>query len=231
MVSKREFTLITATSSYTLGWHEGMIMAEQSRPRRLSNQMERTRSAIVAAARDLADSGAEITMPAIAAEARVSEATAYRYFPDLVSLLRAAVMAEDLVTVLRSVTRSDDPVERIGQAAEILGQAVLRRQGAVRVIVASTIAKPSTAKDRPAHRFGLIEHALAPWIDKCGSAGRANAEQLIRGLAMVVSAESLFTLTDLCGLAPDAALASLVATARQMTATAVAATPTAPVAG
>ena len=40
-----------------------MTMAEQSRPPRLSNQMERTRTAIVAAARDLADSGAEITMP------------------------------------------------------------------------------------------------------------------------------------------------------------------------
>jgi len=200
-------------------------MAEQSHPPRLSNQMERTRSAIVAAARDLADSGAEITMPAVAAAARVSEATAYRYFPDLISLLRAAVMTEDLVAVLRSATRDDDPVERIGQAAEILGQAVLRRQGAVRVLVASTIAKPVTAKDRPAHRFGLIEHALAPWIDKCGPAGRADAERLVRGLAVVISAESIFTLTDLCGLAPDAAVASLVDTARAMTAAVVAATP------
>ena len=198
-------------------------MAERSRPNGLSNQMERTRSAIIAAARELADSGAEITMPAIAAAARVSEATAYRYFPDLISLLRASVLTEDLVEVLRSVTRGDDPVERVGQAAEVLGQAVLRRQGAVRALVASTIAKPSTAKDRPAHRFGLIEHALAPWTDQCGPAGRADAEQLVRDLAVVVSAESLFTLTDLCGLAPDAAIASLVATARRITAAAVAA--------
>jgi len=198
-------------------------MADQSHPPRLSNQMERTRSAILAAARDLADSGAEITMPAVAAAARVSEATAYRYFPDLVSLLRAAVMTEDLVAVMRSVARGDDPVERIGQAAEILGQATLRRQGAVRVVVASAIARPATAKDRPAHRFGLIEHALAPWIGQCGPAARADADQLVRGLAVVISAESIFTLTDLCGLAPEAAVASLVTTARQMTAAAVAA--------
>lgn len=199
-------------------------MVEKSHPPRLSNQMERTRSAIIAAARDLAESGAEITMPVVAAQARVSEATAYRYFPDLVSLLRAAVMVEDLVAALRSVTRGDDPVERIGQAAEILGRAVLRRQGAIRVVVASTIARPSTARDRPAHRFGLIEHALAPWIDQCGPAGRADAEELVRGLAIVISAESVFTLTDLCGLTPDAAIASLVATARRMTAAAVAST-------
>ncbi|MFE2068113.1 TetR/AcrR family transcriptional regulator [Streptomyces sp. NPDC059467] len=203
-------------------------MAERSRPNGLSSQMERTRSAIVAAARDLADTGAEITMPAVAAEARVSEATAYRYFPDLLSLLRAAVMTEDLVAVLRSATRGDDPVERIGQAAEILGRAVLRRQGAVRVVVASTIAKPSTSKDRPVRRFGLIEHALAPWTDRCGPTQRADVEQLVRGLALVISAEALFALTDLCGLTPDDAIASLVTTARQMTAAAVAAIPTKP---
>ncbi|RPE38524.1 TetR family transcriptional regulator [Streptomyces sp. Ag109_O5-1] len=129
-------------------------MAERSRPNGLSNTMERTRSAIVAAARDLADTGAEITTPAVAAEARVSEATAYRYFPDL--LLRAAVMTEDLVAVLRSATRGDDPVERIGQAAEILGRAVLRRQGAVRVVVASTIAKPSTSDPNTAGSAGSM---------------------------------------------------------------------------
>ncbi|MFD5537078.1 TetR/AcrR family transcriptional regulator [Streptomyces sp. NPDC127079] len=205
-------------------------MAERSRPNGLSSQMERTRSAIVAAARELADTGAEITMPQVAAEARVSEATAYRYFPDLLSLLRVAVMAEDLVAVLRAATRGDDPVERIGQAAEILGRAVLRRQGAVRVIVASTVVKPSTARARPAHRFGLIRHALAPWADRCGSAGHADVEQLVRGLALVISAESLFALIDLCDLTPDDAIASMVTTARQMTAAAVAAIPLTPAA-
>ncbi|MFJ8057490.1 TetR/AcrR family transcriptional regulator [Streptomyces sp. NPDC096142] len=205
-------------------------MVERSRPNGLSNTMERTRSAIVAAARDLADTGAEITMPAVAAHARVSEATAYRYFPDLLSLLRASVMAEDLVEVLRSATRGDDPVERIGQAAEVLGRAVLRRQGAVRAVVASTIAKPSTSKNRPAHRFGLIEHALAPWAERCDPAHRAEVEQLVRGLALVISAESLFALTDLCGLTPDDAIVSLATTARQMTAAAVAAIPTTPAA-
>ena len=54
------------------------------------NQKARTRAAIVAAARDLARGGAEITMPAVAQAALVSEATAYRYFPDLVSLLLEA---------------------------------------------------------------------------------------------------------------------------------------------
>ncbi|MFD7815700.1 TetR/AcrR family transcriptional regulator [Streptomyces sp. NPDC059785] len=199
-------------------------MDGKSRTRPRTNQMERTRTAIVDAARTLADSGTEIKMSAIAAEARVSEATAYRYFPDLISLLRAAVSPEDQVATLRAATDSDDPVERIGLATQILGRAVLRREGAVRAVIASTIVKPSTAKDRPARRFELIEHALAPWIDANGLAGHADVEQLVRDLSVIISAESVFTLTDLCGLSPDTAIASLVATARRTTAAAVAAT-------
>ncbi|MEV6350058.1 TetR family transcriptional regulator [Actinoplanes sp. NPDC051851] len=181
-----------------------------------TNQMERTRSAIVAAAREIAESGAEITMPAVAAEARVSEATAYRYFPDLVSLLRAAVTADDQLAALQAATEGvTDPVERAGRAAEILGRAVLRRQGAVRAVVAASIARPSAAAERPVRRFALIEHALAPW------AATHDGEQLARDLAVVISAESMFTLTDLCRLSPDEAIASLVATARRVTAAAV----------
>jgi AcrR family transcriptional regulator len=182
-----------------------------------TNQIERTRAAIVEAARVLADSGAEITMPAIAAAAKVSEATAYRHFPDLVSVLRAAVTADDQLATLRATATGDDPVERAGQAAEVLARAVLRRQGAVRAVVASSVAKPSTAGDRPVRRFALIEHALAPWA---ADRDEAEVEQLVRDLAVVISAESLFTLLDLCGLSPDAAIASLVATARRVTAAA-----------
>jgi len=41
--------------------------------------------------------------------------------------------------------------------------------------------------------------------------------QLKRDLAVVVSAEALFTLTDLCRLSPDEAIASAVHTARVLT--------------
>ncbi|MFD6287505.1 hypothetical protein [Streptomyces sp. NPDC060205] len=69
---------------------------------------------------------------------------------------------------------------------------------------------------------------LAPWAYRCGSAQRADVEQLVRGLALVISAGSLFALIDLCGLTPDDAIAGLVTTARQMAAAAVADTPMRP---
>ena len=60
------------------------------------------------------------------------------------------------------------------------------------------------------------DDALAPSVDDDGPA-REDVEQLVRDLAVVISAESIFSLTDLCGLSPDVAVAGLVHTARCVT--------------
>jgi AcrR family transcriptional regulator len=184
------------------------------------NQKARTRAAIVAAARELALRGDEITMPAVAEAALVSEATAYRYFPDLVSLLREADESvwPSPAQALAPVAGSDDPVERVGYAAEVLLRGVLARQSGVRAMIAGSITRPDVAASRPGHRFGLIDEALAPLT---GRVGPTAVEPLRRGLAVAVSAEALFILTDLYGLAPDEAVASAVHTARALTEAAV----------
>jgi AcrR family transcriptional regulator len=184
------------------------------------NQKARTRMAIVAAARALTETGAEVNMPAIAIRALVSEATAYRYFPDLVSLLSEAMdgVWPAPETALAPVAASTDPVERIGYATEFLLRGVLRYQGTVRAMIAGTITRPQTAGMRPGQRFALMDYALTPL------AGRLDAgalERLKQDLAMVMSAEALFTLTDLCGLSGDDAVAAAVRTARTITAAAV----------
>ena len=178
------------------------------------NQKERTRQAIVAATRDLARAGGEVTMPAVARSALVSEATAYRYFPDLASLLREALAGvwPSPETALAPVAGSDDPVERVACATEALLRHVLSYQGAVRATIAATITRPGGAAMRPGHRFGLIDEALRPV-----AAGTAGLAQLKQDLAVVISAEALFTLTDLCGLSPEDAIASAVRTACTLT--------------
>jgi AcrR family transcriptional regulator len=182
-----------------------------------ANQKERTRRAIVAATRELIRAGGEITMPAVAKSALVSEATAYRYFPDLASLLREALAGvwPSPEMALEPVAGSSDPVERVGCATEALLRHVLSYQDAVRAMIAATITRPGQAALRPGHRFGLIDYALRPM-----AADDVTAAQLKRDLAVVVSPEALFTLTDLCGLSPDDAIASAVHTARALTAAA-----------
>jgi hypothetical protein len=67
---------------------------------------------------------------------------------------------------------------------------------------------------RPGYRFGLIDQALAPLTASSPGIGSATLEQLRRDLAVVISAEAVLTLTDVYGLDSDAAVASIVHTAR-----------------
>jgi AcrR family transcriptional regulator len=184
-----------------------------------ANQKARTRAAIVRAVQDLARDGAEITMPSVARAALVSEATAYRYFPDLVSLLLESDVGvwPDPAEALAPVAASDDPVERVGYAAEVLFTGILARQSAVRAMIAASITRPDVAARRPGHRFAFIDHALAPLS---GTDPEVLA-QLKRDLAVVMSAEALFVLTDLCRLPPADAIASAVHTACTLTAAAL----------
>jgi AcrR family transcriptional regulator len=193
------------------------------RPGRV-NQKARTRTAIVDATRDLIQAGAEITMPAVARAALVSEATAYRYFPDLMSLLREAMTGiwPRPEQALAHVADSTDPVERVAAAAEALLRRVLAAQGAVRAMIAASITQPELAAGRPGYRFGLIDYALEPLEGTLGVADPEGFAMLKTQLAIVISAEALFTLTDLCGLAPEAAIASAMAAARTITAAACA---------
>jgi AcrR family transcriptional regulator len=184
------------------------------------NQKVRTRAAIVKAAAELSGTGREVTMPEIARVALVSEATAYRYFPDLASLL-SEVIADQLpnaAEALDPAADAADPVARIAAATEFLLRHVLSRQGVVRTLIAATITRPGQPHARPGIRFGLIDHALAPLSDgPLGAARPAALAQLKRDLAVVVSAEALFSLIDLHGLDPEQAIASLVHTATTLT--------------
>jgi AcrR family transcriptional regulator len=188
-----------------------------------THQKQRTRAAIVAAARDLITGSAEVTMPAVAQAALVSEATAYRYFPDLVSLLRVA-LADTWPSpeqALASVAHSADAVQRIGVGTEALLRHVQAYQGAVRATIAASVVRPEAAGIRPGYRFGIIDHALSPLESSLGRRRPQAFRQLKQDLAIVVSAEALFTLTDLCRLSPDEAIASAVRSARTITAAAV----------
>jgi AcrR family transcriptional regulator len=185
------------------------------------NQKLRTRKAIVEACREVIRSGGPVTMPAVARAALVSEPTAYRYFPDLTSLLNAALvgMWPSPAEALEPIAASADPVERVAFASEFFLRRVLSYQGAVRAMISATITRPELAAHRPGIRFGLINQALDPIAGTLRLPPERLA-QLKHDLAAVVSAEALFSLTDLCRLTPDDAVGSLVRTATTITAAA-----------
>lgn len=155
-------------------------------------------------------------MPSVAKAALVSDATAYRYFPDLVTLLLEADQGTwpDPAEALTPVAESADPVERIGFVVRLLLDGVLANESAVRAMIAGSITRPELAALRPGHRFGLIDAALAP---AAGQLDPAALTQLRRDLAVTVSADALFTLTDLCGLSKPDAVDSAAHAARVLT--------------
>jgi len=205
---------------------EGVAMSTQDDTGRV-NQKKRTRVAIVDACREIIRSGGSVTMPEVARLALVSEATAYRYFPDLISLLNEALESvwPSPADALAPVADSRDPVERIAFACKFLLRGVLAYQGGVRASISATIVRPESARRRPGLRFGLIDQALAPLDDTLGATDPGRLTQLKQDLAAVVSAEAFFSLTDLAGLSPDDAIASLVRTATAVTKAATAVSP------
>jgi AcrR family transcriptional regulator len=182
------------------------------------NQKRRTRTAIIAACQQLIAVGADINMPAVARAALVSEPTAYRYFPDLASLLEEALAGiEPDPAAALAAANPGDPVERVAYAAELLARLVIERQGAIRALMSVSIARGTGRQVRPGYRFALIDQALAPLSTPTSGIAAATLEQLRRDLAVVISAEAVLTLTDLYGLDSDAAVTSVVHTARLIT--------------
>lgn len=191
--------------------------------KRETNQRIRTRMAIINACRELTRTGAEVTMREIAQQALVSEATAYRYFPDLVSVLASALegLWPSPAEALAPLSESLDPVERIALAAEVFLRRVLSYQGAVRASISATITRRELAARRPGIRFAWIAYALAPAETVFAARDAAAFARLQRDLAVVVSPEALFTLTDLMDLSSDDAIATCVQLATTITAAAL----------
>lgn len=191
-----------------------------------ANQKLRTRRAIVEAARELVRTGAPVTMPAVARGALVSEVTAYRYFPDLPSLMGEVIegLWPTAAQALEPVAASSDPVERVAFACQVFLRGVAAYQGGVRAMIAATVVNPAMAKFRPYIRGELIDLALEPWraVDGMDGVGAPDVVvRLRRELAAVISAETLFCFTDRLGLDAEDAIAHIARMAATLTAAAV----------
>jgi AcrR family transcriptional regulator len=188
-----------------------------------TNQKTRTRLAIIDACRALIQNGTIVTMSDVAQHALVSEATAYRYFPDLVSLVNEAIVGlwPSPEEAFQPIAHSTDPVERVAFASEVFLRRILAYQGAVRSMIAATITRQEIAAMRPGLRFAWIEYALLP-AEVSLAPGDADAlARLKRDLAVVISPEALFILIDLCGMNPEDAVANAVQLATTITAAAL----------
>ena len=190
------------------------------------NQRERTRRAIVAAAVKLVADGTLPTIAEVAEEALVSTATAYRYFPDQLSLLNAALLdgysgfGERFTP---DIGAESDVVRRVDLATEGLIRRIIDRETLVRVVFALSLLRSvdgTTPRNeavalRPGFRRAWIDEALLP-VEK--EIDPENLRLLKLALGAVMSSEALFALEDIMGVDANEAIEVCRWMARTLTA-------------
>jgi AcrR family transcriptional regulator len=184
------------------------------------NQRRRTRKDLLQAAARLLKAGGKPTLEEVAAEALVSRATAYRYFPTIDALLVEAPLdgeVPDPAELFRD-DPSTDPAERVEKAEAALHEVVWGNEPQLRLMLINTISRGLRAGGggggngngeggegvpvRQNRRTPLIEAALGP------ARGRMSAgsyQRLCAALALVFGTESMIVFRDVLAMDEKAA--------------------------
>jgi AcrR family transcriptional regulator len=170
-------------------------------PNRRPNQTSRTRKDLLQAASRMIKQGRRITLEDVAEEARVSRATAYRYFSSVDELLVEAPIdgaVPDPDELFRGAS-SQDPVDRLLRVETALHDMISGNEQALRLLLAHSVGRGTNGEERDGfpvrqnRRTALIEAALAPAKARFKPAELA---KLTKALALVMGTESMVVFTD-----------------------------------
>lgn len=167
------------------------------------NQKYRTRRALLAAARQLMEQKAVVTVPAAAELALISKATAYRYFATAEALMREALLDGDWSTPEEVVGDATDVFERVRRVHCYLFSFTRKNEAAHRLFLAKALeawvaegGKPK-GQLRGARRLPMFEFALQPIRE---TVSHAVFTQLLNSLSSASGIECYIALKDVCGL-------------------------------
>ena len=165
------------------------------------NQKARTRKALLEAARRLMDRGETVTVPAVANEAGISRATAYRYFPAADVLTMEAALDGHVATPEEVVDDAVEVRDRVLRVQRYLLDVARRRETQFRLFLARAqdtwIANGGNLPGglRGGRRLAMYAHALQPVK---GRLDRRTFDTLVRSLSAVSGVESHIALKDVC---------------------------------
>ena len=170
------------------------------------NQRARTRKDLLDAASRLLKQGHTPSVDDVAIEAKMSRATAYRYFPSAEMLIVETTLdlaMPEADSILADA--SDDPVERLVRVDAALEEVLAANRPAFRIMLAQSLQRSQDATDFPVRqnrRSALIEAALAPARDRFHPAA---LQRLTSALAVVIGTESMVAFSDVLQLDPTQA--------------------------
>jgi AcrR family transcriptional regulator len=175
-----------------------------------SRQKQRTRAALVAAARELvAEGGRPPTVAEAAEAAAVSRTTAYRYFPTQHSLLVAAHPEIETTSMLPPEV-GEDPEVRIEAAVRGFMAMVVDTEQQQRTMLRLSLEADAASRTLPLRQgraIGWFTEALEPLADHLGPDGVRRLAVAVRSVSGI---ETLVWLEDIAGLTPEQAVDQMV---------------------
>ncbi len=180
-----------------------------------ANQKARTRAAIIAAAHELHRQGTAPTIEQAAERARVSRATAYRYFPTKEALLieLSEITDQAPLEALLANLMTDDVEQRLLQLIDTFDGRVLAHEEHFRTF--TRVSQDTWLRSRrngehapvvrEGRRMRWLETVLAP-LDELPP---EHKRRLQAALALTLGGEAIITMKDVCRLDNHETLATL----------------------
>ncbi|WP_137805203.1 TetR/AcrR family transcriptional regulator [Pseudomonas sp. G(2018)] len=183
-----------------------------------ANQRNRTRQALIEAAVELRDEGLNPTVAQVAERARVSRATAYRYFPSPEALISETAADRDMQPLERFWRPGDDPVKGIGLAANALNKLLIDDEIGLHVMERSFMTvwlenESHEAPLRPGRRMSYIEPIVDSLKDELTPRARKRLKQ---ALSIVMGTEALIAVRDISGASVEESLDAAAWAARAL---------------
>ena len=181
-----------------------------------TSQKQRTRRALVAAARELVAQGTTPTIEDAAAEASVSRTTAYRYFPNQRALLLAAHPELEARSLLPEVP-PEDAEARLDLVIRTFLRLIVDTESQQRTMLRLSLeSDPPHRGDLPLRQgraIGWISEALSPLSDRVSE---ARLRRLVLAIRSAVGIEALVWLTDVGQLSREEAVELMSGSARAL---------------
>lgn len=191
------------------------MIKQASDPR--ANQKERTRSAVVAAATQLLKDGAQPTVAQAAELAKVSRATAYRYFPTQEALLVEVAQVNPAVEPVERWLASlegGEPADRLRGLLGRFNSLALTEEVALRTGLRVYLDIWLESRRRGEAPSAVREGRRTRWLDEVLEPVRqqlqpAQWRRMRSALALTLGIEALVAMKDVCHLSDEEALATL----------------------
>lgn len=181
-----------------------------------THQKQRTRQALVAAAREMVAQGMTPTVEASAAKASISRTTAYRYFPSQRALLLAAHPEIEARSLLPE-NPPEDPEARLDIVIQTFLRLIVDTELQQRTMLRLSLEPDPSLRGklplRQGRAIGWITEALAPLRDRMPAEKLKRLAVAIRSTAGI---EALVWLTDIAGLSRNEAVHVMRQSARAL---------------